>query len=131
MSIVYQCVSVRLQYTHSPHSTLGTGLPHQMVMWYALDSDDELILSTPRGSLKHRHLLRDSRLSVCVEDGFRYVSVSCRSAGPRPRQADHVPRESGQESCKLAVLNGGIASLVRRDAVGVLGRVRRLQVLVL
>ena len=54
------------------------GLPHQTVMWYALDGDEELVLSTPRGSLKHRHLLRDPRLSVCVEDGFRYVTVSGR-----------------------------------------------------
>jgi PPOX class probable F420-dependent enzyme len=53
------------------------GLPHQTVVWYALD-DEELVLSTPRGSLKHRHLLRDPRLSVCVEDGFRYVTVSGR-----------------------------------------------------
>ncbi len=62
-------------------ATISTdGLPHQTVMWYALDGDDddELILSTPRRSLKHRHLLRDPRLSVCVEDGFRYVSVSGR-----------------------------------------------------
>jgi PPOX class probable F420-dependent enzyme len=54
------------------------GLLHQTVVWYALDGDEELVLSTPRGSLKHRHLLRDPRLSVCVEDGFRYVTVSGR-----------------------------------------------------
>jgi PPOX class probable F420-dependent enzyme len=55
------------------------GLPHQTVVWYALDgNDDELVLSTPSGSLKHRNLLRDPRLSVCVEDGFRYVTVSGR-----------------------------------------------------
>ena len=54
------------------------GLPHQTVVWYALDGDEELVLSTPRGSRKHRHLLGDPRLSVCVEDGFRYVTVSGR-----------------------------------------------------
>ena len=54
------------------------GLPHQTVVWYALDGGEELVLSTPRGSLKHRHLLGDPRLSVCVEDGFRYVTVSGR-----------------------------------------------------
>ncbi len=54
------------------------GLPHQTVVWYALDGEEEMVLSTPRGSLKHRHLLRDPRLSVCVEDGFRYVTVSGR-----------------------------------------------------
>ena len=60
-------------------ATISTdGLPHQTVMWYALNGGDELVLSTPSGSLKHRHLLRDPRLSLCVEDGFRYVSVSGR-----------------------------------------------------
>jgi PPOX class probable F420-dependent enzyme len=54
------------------------GLPHQTVVWYVLDGDEELVLSTPRGSLKHRHLQRDPRLSVCVEEGFRYVTVSGR-----------------------------------------------------
>ena len=57
-------------------ATISTdGLPHQTVVWYALDGDEELVLSTPRGSLKHRHLLRDPRLSVCVEEGFRYVTT--------------------------------------------------------
>ena len=60
-------------------ATISTdGLPHQTVVWYALDGDDELVVSTPRGSLKHRHLLRDPRLSLCVEEGFRYVTVSGR-----------------------------------------------------
>ena len=60
-------------------ATISTdGLPHQTVVWYALEGDEELVLSTPRGSLKHRHLQRDPRLSVCVEDGFRYVTVSGR-----------------------------------------------------
>jgi PPOX class probable F420-dependent enzyme len=60
-------------------ATISTdGLPHQTVVWYALDGDDELVVSTPSGSLKHRHLLRDPRLSVCVEEGFRYVTVSGR-----------------------------------------------------
>jgi PPOX class probable F420-dependent enzyme len=54
------------------------GLPHQTVVWYALDGDEELVVSTPSGSLKHRHLQRDPRLSVCVEEGFRYVTVSGR-----------------------------------------------------
>ena len=48
-------------------ATISTdGLPHQTVVWYALDGNDELVVSTPRGSLKHRHLLRDPRLSLCV-----------------------------------------------------------------
>lgn len=51
------------------------GLPHQTVMWYALQEDGTLLLNTPYDSLKHRHLKRDPRLSVCVEDGYRYVTL--------------------------------------------------------
>jgi hypothetical protein len=47
-------------------------------MWYMLEGDD-LLLSTPQGSRKHRHLLRDARLSVCVEDGFRYLTLIGRA----------------------------------------------------
>ena len=50
------------------------GIPHQTVMWYLLDGD-ALVLNTPEGSLKHKHLLRDPRISVCIEDGFRYATL--------------------------------------------------------
>ena len=53
------------------------GTPHQTVIWYAL-AGEEVVASTPSGSLKHKHLLRDPRLSICVEDGFRYLSLSGR-----------------------------------------------------
>lgn len=53
------------------------GTPHQTVVWYAMEGDG-VIFSTPNGSLKHRHLLRDPRLSLCVEDGMRYVAMSGR-----------------------------------------------------
>lgn len=57
-------------------ATVGAdGLPHQTVMWYECDGDS-LVLSTPSGSRKHRDLLRDRRMSVCVEDGFRYLTLS-------------------------------------------------------
>ncbi len=52
-------------------------MPHQTVMWYMLDGD-RLLLSTPRASLKHKHLKRDNRISVCVENGYRYVTLTGR-----------------------------------------------------
>jgi PPOX class probable F420-dependent enzyme len=59
-------------------STIASdGMPHQTVMWYMLDGD-ELLLSTPRDSLKHKHLKRDSRISVCVEKGYSYVTLTGR-----------------------------------------------------
>ena len=51
------------------------GLPHQTVMWYALQADGTVLLNTPFDSLKHRHLKRDPRISGCVEDRYRYVTL--------------------------------------------------------
>ena len=59
-------------------STIASdGMPHQTVMWYMLE-EDQLILSTPRDSLKHKHLQRDNRISVCVEKGYMYVTLTGR-----------------------------------------------------
>ena len=56
-------------------STIASnGMPHQTVMWYMLDGD-KLLLSTPRNSLKHKHLIQDNRISVCVEKGYTYVTM--------------------------------------------------------
>lgn len=55
------------------------GTPHQTPMWYELrESGDgvELLLNTPRNSLKHKHLQRDPRISICVANGYEYVTLS-------------------------------------------------------
>jgi PPOX class probable F420-dependent enzyme len=60
-------------------ATLATinndGMPQQTAMWYDLDGDT-LLLNTAAGRLKHRNLLRDPRVSVCVVDGYRWVTVT-------------------------------------------------------
>ena len=57
---------------------LGTvnadGSPQQTVMWYELRGDT-VMMNTKRGRQKDRNLLRDARASICVEDGFRYVTL--------------------------------------------------------
>jgi PPOX class probable F420-dependent enzyme len=50
------------------------GLPHQTVVWYELQ-DDTIVFSVPRDTVKHKHLQRDPRISICIEEGFRYVTV--------------------------------------------------------
>jgi PPOX class probable F420-dependent enzyme len=50
------------------------GSPQQTVMWYLLD-DDEIVMNTERGRKKDRNLLRDSRISLCMEDGYRYITL--------------------------------------------------------
>lgn len=51
------------------------GLPQQTVMWFILDGD-EVLMNTADGRVKDNNLTRDSRASVCIEDGYRYVTIT-------------------------------------------------------
>jgi PPOX class probable F420-dependent enzyme len=53
------------------------GSPQLTVMWYDLD-DEVVILNITRGLVKERNLRRDPRMSICVEDGMRYVTLTGR-----------------------------------------------------
>ena len=49
-------------------------------MWYALaDDEDVVLLNATRGLLKERNLRRDPRMSLCIEDGQRYVTLEGRA----------------------------------------------------
>jgi PPOX class probable F420-dependent enzyme len=50
------------------------GSPQQTVMWYLLRGD-EIMMNTARGRKKDRNMLRDRRVSICVEDGYRFVTI--------------------------------------------------------
>jgi PPOX class probable F420-dependent enzyme len=50
------------------------GSPQQSVMWYE-PRGDTIMMNTLRGRKKDRNLLSDSRASLCVEDGYRYVTM--------------------------------------------------------
>lgn len=67
------------------------GLPHQTVLWYELQGDT-IVLNTARGRVKDYNLRRDPRASFCIEDGYRYVTITgtCRlqSADQEAAQAD-------------------------------------------
>ena len=51
------------------------GTPQQSTMWYALDGET-ILMNTKAGRLKHRNLQRDPRASICVPDGYRWVTIS-------------------------------------------------------
>jgi PPOX class probable F420-dependent enzyme len=51
------------------------GMPHQTVMWYEL-CGDTIVMNTAVGRVKEIQLRRDARASVCVPDGYSYVTVS-------------------------------------------------------
>ncbi len=73
-------------------ATIGPdGMPHQTVMWYMLDGE-RVLLNTPKNSRKHRHLQQDPRLSVCIEDTYRYVTLQGRVSldeDPERARADY------------------------------------------
>lgn len=100
------------------------GLPHQTVMWYALQEDGTLLLNTPFDSVKHRHLKRDPRLSVCVEDGYRYVTL--RGAV----EINEDPEQAGNEYMLLGQRYQDTFAFTQRPAQGggqrpaILGRPR-------
>jgi PPOX class probable F420-dependent enzyme len=52
----------------------ANGSPQQTVMWYE-PRGDVVMMNTMRGRTKDRNLLRESRASLCVEDGYRYVTL--------------------------------------------------------
>jgi len=56
-------------------STINSdGSPQQTVMWYELRGDT-VMMNTARGRKKDRNLLRDGRASLCIEEGYRYVTM--------------------------------------------------------
>lgn len=60
-------------------AVLGTlnqdGSPQLTTMWYLLEGDT-IIMNTKAGRLKERNMRRDPRISVCVPDGYSYVTIS-------------------------------------------------------
>lgn len=55
-----------------------SGMPQLTAIWYELH-EDTVLLNTAMGRLKHRNLQRDPRLSLCVVDGERYVTLYGRA----------------------------------------------------
>jgi PPOX class probable F420-dependent enzyme len=57
------------------------GWPHVMPIWFVLDGD-EVVFSTGRDTVKGRHVARDGRVSLCVDDErppFAYVHIRGRA----------------------------------------------------
>ena len=52
------------------------GTPQLTTMWYLLEDDGTVLMNTKVGRAKERNMRRDPRISVCVEDGYIYVTLS-------------------------------------------------------
>ncbi|HEU5347973.1 MAG TPA: PPOX class F420-dependent oxidoreductase [Ktedonobacterales bacterium] len=55
-------------------TTKRDGTPQQSVVWYDVDGDT-ILMNTAVGRDKNNNLLRDERASLCVPDGYRYVTL--------------------------------------------------------
>src|SRR4051794_35183354 len=54
------------------------GTPHVVPVWFVMDGDD-IVFTTPSGSVKARNLRARNRVSICVDDEhppFGFVSAS-------------------------------------------------------
>ncbi|HEX9035860.1 MAG TPA: PPOX class F420-dependent oxidoreductase [Ktedonobacterales bacterium] len=51
------------------------GAPQQTVMWYELRGDT-VVMNTTKSRLKGRNLARDNRISICVADGYRFLTIA-------------------------------------------------------
>ena len=66
------------------------GTPQLTVMWYELRGDT-IMMNTRLSRVKGKNLQRDPRISVCVEDGGRFVTIARTArvdADPATAQAD-------------------------------------------
>jgi PPOX class probable F420-dependent enzyme len=50
------------------------GSPQQTIMWYELQGD-EIMMNTRDGRVKAGNFRRDPRASICVEEGYRGVTI--------------------------------------------------------
>jgi PPOX class probable F420-dependent enzyme len=64
-------------------AVLGTinadGSIQQSVMWFAL-IDGAILMNTKAGRVKDRNMRADDRVSVCIEDGEQYVTITGRAS---------------------------------------------------
>ncbi len=61
-------------------AVLGTinndGAPQLTTMWYILEDDDTILMNTRAGRKKDRNMRRDRRISICISDGYSYITLS-------------------------------------------------------
>ncbi|HUS16354.1 MAG TPA: PPOX class F420-dependent oxidoreductase [Chloroflexia bacterium] len=50
------------------------GNPQQSVMWYLVEGD-EILFNTKRGRVKEKNLARNAEVSLCIADGYRYITI--------------------------------------------------------
>jgi PPOX class probable F420-dependent enzyme len=52
------------------------GTPQLTTMWYLLEDDGTITMNTKVGRAKERNMRRDPRISICIEDGYEFITIS-------------------------------------------------------
>ena len=73
------------------------GYPHPMPMWFGLDPDGSMRMTTFRASQKVKNLKRDPRVSLLAESGEEYARADGRGA-LRARPGDRRPRHGDADA---------------------------------
>jgi len=66
------------------------GTPQQTVLWYERQGD-AIMMNMGQGRIKNRNLQRDARISFCIEDAYRYLTlrgIATLDTDPERAQAD-------------------------------------------
>ncbi|HVB23204.1 MAG TPA: PPOX class F420-dependent oxidoreductase [Ktedonobacteraceae bacterium] len=85
------------------------GSTQQTVMWYLLEGD-AIIMNTKKGRIKDRNIRRDSRISICIQEGYNYVTISGIA------ELDDDPEIGQRDIYRLAVRYNGEATAQRQMA---------------
>lgn len=52
------------------------GTPQLTTMWYILEDDGTITMNTKVGRAKERNMRRDPRISICIEDGYDFLTIN-------------------------------------------------------
>jgi len=64
------------------------GSPHLAVMWYLVDGDD-IVVNSAQGRVKDRNLALDPRMSLVVEDEYRWIRIDGRARIEHDQKITH------------------------------------------
>jgi PPOX class probable F420-dependent enzyme len=101
------------------------GTPQQTVMWYVLRGD-EIVMNTRRGRVKEQNLRRDPRVSLCVSDGYSFVTITGRARlvdDPAIAQADIAALARRYENAEAA--ERAIAEFQQQERITIIVPIER------
>ncbi len=52
------------------------GTPQLTTMWYLLEDEGSILMNTKVGRAKERNMRRDPRISICIEDGYDFLTIN-------------------------------------------------------